>query len=89
MKSVKLTAMELSRELDPCFDLDRWVCEGLLGELHAQLVDAGFGRFELILDVGMHIPEEELLVLIIHQLESDSLSRRFASRPEVIVGSHE
>lgn len=80
--------MELRRKLDFCFDLHGWVWESLLSELNTELVDSGLGCLILILHVGMHVSEKELLITLICELQPDTLIGGLALGSQTVIGLH-
>jgi len=70
--------MELSRELDFRFDLSKALDERLLCQLDAHLVYASICGFVLILNVGVDVAEEQLLLILVGQLQTDSLRGWFS-----------
>ena len=72
--NVRLTSMEFRREFDFSFDLRVSLDESLLCQLDAHLVDASISSLILVLNVRVDVTEEQLLVILILQLQADSLS---------------
>ena len=79
--------MEFCREFDFCFNSCILVIKSHLCEHNAHLVETRIDSFVLVLNVWVHVSEEQLLVVFICKLEPDALGRRFSLCSELIVCS--
>ena len=80
--------MEFSREFNFGLDFAGSFVECRLREHHAHFVDACIGGLVFILDVRVDVAEEELLVVLVSELQANTLSSRFSLFSKVIVDPH-
>ena len=78
--------MELSGELDLGLDLGVVVGKGHLGELYAQLVLTSVFSLVLVLHVRVHVAIEQLLVILVSQLEANTLVWSAAPLDHEVIG---